>query len=76
MSKGCFRSQKTRIYLFNILGDSFSQSAGDKGSANEEGMRRYRAAKYNGSHIKEGPTSEKSQAADLSAQLNGCAIYF
>lgn len=53
MSKDCLRRQKTCIYLFNILGDSFSQRAGDKGSANEEGMRRYQAAKYNGSYIRE-----------------------
>lgn len=77
MSKGFLRSQKTciylfDIYLFNILGHSFSQSAGDKGSANGEGMTRY----HNGSHIREAHTSQKSQAADLSAQLNGCAIYF
>lgn len=51
MSKSCLRSQETCIYLFNILGDSFSQNAGEKGSANEEGMRRCQAAKYNGSHI-------------------------
>lgn len=63
MSKGCFRSQKTCIYLFNTLGDSFSQSAGDKGSAYEEGIRRYRAAKYNGSHIKEARTSEKKPSS-------------
>lgn len=82
MSEGSIRCQKTdafmssMFYPFNTLWDPCSESARDKGSANQGEMRRYQAAKYNGGHIREAHTGEKSKTADLSAQLNCCAIYF